>query len=93
MKKSLLLLPCLIVSSWADTFPLPKNTQNPKDVPPTPQEAVQRMTLPEGFNITLFAGEPDIHQPIAFTFDDQGRLWVVEHHAYTGRRFTKDFRD
>jgi putative membrane-bound dehydrogenase-like protein len=36
------------------------------------------MTFPEGFRVTLFAGEPDIVQPIAFTFDDRGRLWVVE---------------
>ena len=36
------------------------------------------MTLPEGFQATLFAGEPDVVQPIAMTFDDRGRLWVVE---------------
>jgi putative membrane-bound dehydrogenase-like protein len=40
------------------------------------------MTLPEGFRATLFAGEPDVVQPIAFTFDDRGRLWVVECLSY-----------
>jgi putative membrane-bound dehydrogenase-like protein len=40
------------------------------------------MTLPEGFQATLFAGEPDIVQPIAFTFDDRGRLWVAECLSY-----------
>ena len=29
-----------------------------------------------------FAGEPDIVQPIAFTFDDRGRMWVVECLSY-----------
>ncbi len=40
------------------------------------------MTLPDGFKATLFAGEPDVVQPIAFTFDDRGRLWVVESMTY-----------
>jgi putative membrane-bound dehydrogenase-like protein len=40
------------------------------------------MTLPAGFKATLFAGEPDVVQPIAFTFDDRGRLWVVECLSY-----------
>jgi putative membrane-bound dehydrogenase-like protein len=40
------------------------------------------MTVPDGFKVTLFAGEPDIVQPIAFTFDDRGRMWVVECLSY-----------
>lgn len=45
-------------------------------------EAAQRMTLPDGFKATLFAGEPDVVQPIAFTIDDRGRLWVCEGMSY-----------
>ncbi len=59
-----------------------KNSQNPKDVPLAPAEALKRMTLPEGFRATLFAHEPDVMQPIAFDFDDRGRLWVVECFSY-----------
>ena len=40
------------------------------------------MTVPDGFKVTLFAGEPDVVQPIAFTFDDRGRMWVVECLSY-----------
>jgi putative membrane-bound dehydrogenase-like protein len=54
------------------------------DGPAPPDEAAQRFTLPAGFSATLFAGEPDLVQPIAFTFDDRGRLWVVENHSYPG---------
>jgi hypothetical protein len=44
------------------------------------------MTLPPGFARRPFAGEPAVHQPIAFTIDERGRLWVVENYAYpTGR--------
>src|SRR5262245_62817482 len=50
--------------------------------PLPPAEAIKRMTLPEGFNVALFAREPDVVQPIAFTIDPRGRLWVVENYAY-----------
>ena len=46
------------------------------------EEAPKRMTLPAGFSATLFAGEPDLVQPMGFTFDDRGRLWVVENFSY-----------
>lgn len=53
-----------------------------QDKPLPPAEAAKKMTLPEGFHATHFAGEPDVVQPIAFTFDDRGRLWVVECLSY-----------
>jgi putative membrane-bound dehydrogenase-like protein len=53
-----------------------------QDKPLPPAEAPGKMTLPPGFQATLFAGEPDVVQPIAFTFDDRGRLWVVECLSY-----------
>jgi len=53
-----------------------------QDKPVPPNEAAAKFKLPPGFKATLFAGEPDVVQPIAFTFDDRGRLWVVECHTY-----------
>jgi putative membrane-bound dehydrogenase-like protein len=64
---------------------LPKgvvDTQNPKDIPLSPVESLKRMTVPAGFHVTLFAGEPDLRRPIAFHFDDRGRLWVVENYSH-----------
>ncbi|NBR87279.1 MAG: dehydrogenase [Proteobacteria bacterium] len=52
----------------------------------SPEEAVKAMTLPPGFKATLFAGEPDVKQPIAFCIDDRGRLWVVENYTYPQRQ-------
>ena len=57
-------------------------TQNPNDKPIPPLEALKKISLPEGFSATLFAGEPNVMQPIAFDFDDRGRLWVVECFSY-----------
>ncbi|MEA2736203.1 MAG: hypothetical protein QOE14_2654, partial [Humisphaera sp.] len=48
----------------------------------SPQESAKAMTLPEGFSATLFAGEPDVHQPVGFCIDDRGRLWVAEAYTY-----------
>jgi putative membrane-bound dehydrogenase-like protein len=50
--------------------------------PVAPAEAPGRMTVPEGFAVALFAAEPDVVQPIAFTIDPKGRLWVIENYSY-----------
>ena len=48
----------------------------------SPAAAAKAMTLPDGFQATLFAGEPDVQQPIAMALDDLGRLWVAEAYSY-----------
>lgn len=51
----------------------------------TPEEAAEAFSLPEGFEISLFASEeefPDLENPVAFTFDAQGRLWVTTMPSY-----------
>jgi len=55
------------------------------DAPLPPQEAADSMVLPEGFQATLFAGEPEVRQPISFCIDDRGRLWVAEAYNYPNR--------
>ena len=54
-----------------------------------PEEAVAKMSIPEGFEVSIFAAEPDIAEPIAFCFDARGRLWVVENGNYVNRRSHK----
>lgn len=66
----------------ADDFPVPVNTENGDAKLTSPQEALHGMTLPKGFKATLFAAEPDVHQPIALATDDRGRLWVAENYTY-----------
>ena len=53
--------------------------------PLSPAEAARTMVVPEGFRVTLFAGEPDVVQPVGFCSDDRGRLWVAEAHNYPRR--------
>ena len=45
-------------------------------------QAAAKMTVPPGFEVKLFAGEPDVLQPIALAFDTKGRLWVAECYSY-----------
>ena len=56
-----------------------------QEPPRSPEETVKALKLPEGFRATLFAGEPDLIQPIGFCFDDRGRLWVAEAYTYPVR--------
>jgi len=48
----------------------------------SPQDALKALQLPGGFKAELIASEPDLVQPIAFTFDERGRIWVVEGNSY-----------
>ena len=49
---------------------------------PSPQEALKRMRVAEGFEVKLVASEPDIRQPVTMSFDERGRIWVVQYLQY-----------
>src|SRR6266496_2223627 len=48
----------------------------------SPAEAQRRMKVPDGFEVRLFASEPDVINPVSMTWDERGRLWVVELYEY-----------
>jgi glucose/arabinose dehydrogenase len=48
----------------------------------SPEEAQKKFTVPEGFEVRLFAAEPDVVNPVAMTWDERGRLWVLELYEY-----------
>src|SRR6056300_1051470 len=90
---------CLLITiaseSFGDDFPQPFNTEQSTSKLMSPQEAVEGMTLPSGFEITVFAAEPDVHQPIALATDDRGRLWVAENYTYSesSTNYSNQLRD
>jgi putative membrane-bound dehydrogenase-like protein len=47
-----------------------------------PGEAASKMTVPEGVQVSLYASEPMVRQPVAIEFDDRGRMWVVQYLQY-----------
>ena len=52
-----------------------------------PAEATAAMTLKPGFKVNSWAAEPMITQPMAFCWDDKGRLWIAENRDYESRGF------
>ncbi|WP_162006806.1 PVC-type heme-binding CxxCH protein [Roseimaritima sediminicola] len=56
--------------------------QEPAPAALPPLEAAATMRVPEGFEVTLFAGEPAVRQPIGFCLDDRARLWVAQADNY-----------
>src|SRR5262245_30068214 len=84
--RDVLLVVSLLIA--ADTFAADSDNVTPwrQDQPPNqpyaPQEALTKMSVPEGFTVELVASEPDIVNPIALSFDDRGRIWITESIEY-----------
>jgi putative membrane-bound dehydrogenase-like protein len=93
-----ILLPSLLLVSslsWSAEFPTPTNNQPVTTPLLSPEESLAKMHLPPGFKATVFAGEPDVQQPIACCWDERGRLWVAENYTYSDghERFDLKLRD
>ena len=43
------------------------------------------MTVRDGFTVNAWASEPMITQPMAFAWDDRGRMWIAENRDYETR--------
>src|SRR5262245_56085163 len=64
---------------------IPHAQDRPPGPPLSPEEALKKITVPEGFAVELFASEPDLVNPTAMTFDEKGRVWVTESLEYPRR--------
>jgi len=47
--------------------------------PLTPADAVKQFTIADGLEINLVVAEPRISQPLSISFDDRGRMWVLQY--------------
>jgi putative membrane-bound dehydrogenase-like protein len=50
----------------------------PRIAPREPAEALAAFQVARGFRVELAAAEPLVHDPVAMSFDERGRLYVVE---------------
>lgn len=48
----------------------------------SPDDAQKAFVVPPGFQVRLFASEPEVVNPVAMSFDERGRLWVLELYEY-----------
>jgi putative membrane-bound dehydrogenase-like protein len=70
----------MVVPNYENRDPAPKF-----QLPFSADDSMKFITVPAEFKLELFAGEPDINEPIAFNFDERGRLWIVEAIDYPNR--------
>ena len=75
----------LLVLPVGLTFAQPSETKRvepQKAVLADSQEPSTRLTLAPGLRATLWAAEPQLANPVALSFDAQGRLYVAETYRY-----------
>lgn len=48
----------------------------------SPDEALWKFTAADGLSLNLAVAEPDVAQPVYLTFDERGRMWVVQYLQY-----------
>ncbi len=80
-------LAAFATTSSGDDFPAPYDTEKSPTAPMAPAAVVKTVKLPPGFQLSVFAAEPDVQNPIAITTDERGRLWVVENYTWAGGNF------
>jgi putative heme-binding domain-containing protein len=73
---------CVLFAAAPHHDVIPHRQDVPPNEPFSADEALERMTAPEGFHVELVASEPDIVNPVAMTFDDRGRIWITESVEY-----------
>lgn len=62
-----------VIPNYEKRDPAPK-----LQAPLSAAESQKLMQVPPGFELELFAQEPDIINPISMAWDERGRLWVIE---------------
>ena len=96
MRFSLVLWLLFSIPLQADKFPELLNTESTTDSnPPSAEESAQSFSLPDGVKVQVWAGEPEVQNPIAMAWDRKGRMWVAENYTYGSRkvRFDLSLRD
>ncbi|MDN3690376.1 DUF7133 domain-containing protein [Cyclobacterium jeungdonense] len=70
------------VAQYMENFEGRGDLTDPDSRPTDPEKSIQAFRLPEDLKLELVLSEPDIVQPIHMSFDQQGRLWVVQYQQY-----------
>ena len=70
---------CIPLNAVADDAPRSRDSIRS---PVSPREALKRFVLHPKLRIELVACEPQVVDPVAIAFDEDGRLWVVEMRDY-----------
>ena len=63
---------------YAKTPSINRGRENPL----SPQESLGHLITPDDLEVDLILAEPIIRQPLHISFDERGRMWVVEYRQY-----------
>jgi putative membrane-bound dehydrogenase-like protein len=69
--------------------PRPDAGELPRLTALSPKDALKSFRVREGFRMQTVAAEPLVADPMAMTFDAQGRMYVVELHGYPEKRLER----
>ncbi|MHC4877416.1 MAG: PVC-type heme-binding CxxCH protein [Planctomycetota bacterium] len=82
---SVLFVLSVVSTASAQRLKIPRRHDKPPGPPISAQEAVKKMTVPEGFSVEIVAAEPDVVNPVGMAIDERGRFWVTESFEYPRR--------
>ncbi|MGH7138605.1 MAG: DUF7133 domain-containing protein, partial [Pirellulales bacterium] len=80
--KTTLLLVSLLLSAGGACLAAEGEQASRINSPLGPEESLAHFKLPPGVKIELAAAEPEVIDPVAVRFDENGRMWVVEMRDY-----------
>jgi putative membrane-bound dehydrogenase-like protein len=69
-----------------DTLDKDYSAELPRSQPLSPEEALRSFEIVPGFRVELVAAEPLVTDPVAISFDEKGRMYVVEMRGYSENR-------
>ncbi len=64
------------------SLPADEKPGSPPAGPLSPSEELATFRVPKGFHVELVASEPDVVDPVAMAFDEEGRLLLAEMRGY-----------
>lgn len=73
-----------LVTALAATMCLAQGTVPLEEAPPplAASAAANQFKVADGLNISLVAAEPEVSQPLSISFDDRGRMWVLQYRQF-----------
>src|SRR5262245_4621633 len=75
-------LTCALLAMVGQGSPTDPKPVRPSNAPLSPKEEMATFHLPKGLRAELVACEPDVVDPVAIAFDEDGRLFVAEMRGY-----------
>src|SRR3954447_19835932 len=67
----------------AEGFASPRTViSNPSPAHLSPEESLKTFRLPKGYHLELVANEPMIKEPVAVTWDGDGKMYVAQMETY-----------